>query len=163
MSRYNYTVYTDASHNAQHKLAASAYVIINNLTGEIQQGKNGYQYVETSNEAERLGVFAALEKLPKRPGSIIVYCDNQGLMSSLESFTSGGFGVSKKSKKLDFSEEEIQILKKTKSRNIQFSWVRGHNGTTLNEVCDKQSRQELRNMIADKLQKEDGLECLQVY
>ena len=163
MAKYNYTVYTDASHNAQHQMAASAFVIINNLTGEIEQGKVNFTNVGTSNLAERLGVFAALEKLPDKPGSIIVYCDNQGLMSSLESFTSGGFGVSKKSKKLDFSEEEIKILKKTKSRNIQFSWVRGHNGTTLNEVCDKQSRLELRNMITNKLQKEDNLKCSQVY
>lgn len=94
----------------------------------------------TNNRMEIMGAIAGLESL-KEPCEVTVTTDSQYLVNSIEKgwvrkWKSNGWMRNSKEKALnrDLWERLLASLDKHK---VRFQWIRGHNGHSENERCDK--------------------------
>ena len=85
----------------------------------------------SNNRMEMLAIISAVASVPKG-SSIVVLTDSQ---YSIRAFTYGG------SKNQDL----IELFDKYRAdRDVRLEWVRGHDGTPLNEWCDHWAGVEYR-------------------
>lgn len=123
-----YTIYTDGAYSKQHDEGAFAYVILNGENAEIE--RNAYKITkETNNRAELKAIIAAVNRLPDDATDVCVFSDSQYALNTLS-------GKWKHSSNLDLFVVWDKVLEK-KQVNIEYNWVRGHDGNTYNELCDK--------------------------
>ncbi|QOG11777.1 ribonuclease HI [Arcobacter sp. FWKO B] len=96
----------------------------------------------TNNQMELLGVIEGLRAL-KEPCEVEIISDSkyvtQGINEWLANWQKNGFRTADKKpiKNLELWKEYIDVSKQHK---INASWVKGHNGHTENEECDKIAR-----------------------
>ena len=142
--KYNYTIYSDASYDSDLKIAAASYIIIDHQNGEMSQETRLLENVDGSCQAELLGILSAVEKLPQSCGPYHVICDCESLIKTLNSIKDTKFVINEKTESLNLSKEDLKNFKKTRCKNISFSWQRGHSGELLNSLVDVSSRKILR-------------------
>ena len=90
----------------------------------------------TNNRMELLAVIKALEALKNPNQTVTIYSDSKYVIDAIEkrwlqSWLAKGF-KDKKNKDL-----WLRYLDVSKLHQINFSWVRGHNGHPENERCDE--------------------------
>lgn len=120
-------VYTDGS--CRERKGGYAYVI---LTDDYEMSWSGFKDDTTNNRMELTAVIEAL-KILEQNVSCIIYSDSQWVINcALRKW--------KRNKNLDLWEEYDH---QSKSRTIQFVWVKGHAGNKYNELCDKLAYQEI--------------------
>lgn len=99
----------------------------------------GAEEATTNNRMELTGAIMALESLT-RPCSVVVTTDSQYLAKGMKEWISGwvnkGWINSKKEPVLNRDLWE-RLLALSKIHDIEWRWVRGHNGHPENERCDK--------------------------
>lgn len=103
----------------------------------------------TNNRMEIMAAIAALNQVEK-PSHITIYSDSQYF---IHSFKLGW--VYKWEKKRWYADDKgtkrknwdlfEMLLRLTKKHQIEFKWVRGHNGHPENERCDKMAEGVLKN------------------
>ena len=95
--------------------------------------KNGEKYT-TNNRMELMSVIEALKAL-KEPCEIDLYADStyvlKGINEWLDNWIKKDF---KKVKNTDLWREYVEV---SKPHKVHGTWVRGHNGHTENERCDR--------------------------
>ncbi len=93
----------------------------------------------TNNRMELLGAIIGLEAL-NRPCDVKLYSDSQYLCNAfnmhwIDNWVKKGFMRGKEPvKNVDLWK---RLLEAKKEHNVEFIWVRGHNGHPENELCDK--------------------------
>jgi ribonuclease HI len=129
------------------------YGAILNYNGRIKELSDGFDET-TNNRMEMTGVIVALEAL-KEVCDVKLYSDSKYLVDSVKkgwvySWQSKGWKKSDKSKALniDLWERLLPLLEK---HNVEFFWVKGHNGHPENERCDFLAT-EAAKKIAKKLE-----------
>lgn len=132
-----YIAYTDGSCDnlSPYGEGGSAYVILKDgwVVKESQKGFVG----TTNNRMEMLAIISAINSLPKG-SSITIYTDSQ---YSILAFTK----VKKAKKNLDLINLYHHCAAKLK--NIEFVWVKGHNGNKYNEIVDSMANSAYREMV----------------
>ena len=108
--------------------------------GEREKELSGGEGETTNNRMELSAVIAALSAL-KEPCEVVLTTDSQYVVNAiekgwLESWKKNGWRKSDKSAVLnvDLWKQLEPLLEK---HNVEFVWVRGHNGHIYNERCDK--------------------------
>ena len=150
--RYNFTIYSDASYDPELKLATASYIIIDHRDGNIRQNTRIYSNLANSAQAELRGIIDAVDSLPSGCGPYHVICDCESIIKSLNSLKDANFlATSPKAEQLNLSLDDVVKLKKTKSKNISFSWAPGHAGEVFNTIVDRASRRVLREEKERKL------------
>ncbi len=93
----------------------------------------------TNNRMELLAVIIGLEALT-RPCNVQLYSDSQYVVKAfndrwIDSWLKNGWKNSKKEpvKNVDLWK---RLLEAKKPHNVEFIWVKGHNGHEMNERCD---------------------------
>lgn len=118
--------------------AILVYVDANGQTHE-KEFSQGYE-VTTNNQMEVLAAVVALEAL-KKPCKVILTSDSKYLTDAinqkwLEGWIRNGWRTASKApvKNVELWKRLIDAMK---PHEIEFIWVKGHNGHPYNERCDK--------------------------
>jgi len=90
----------------------------------------------TNNRMELLAVIVALETLKRDGMDVTVVSDSKYVVDAVEQgwvFQWEKKGFAKK-KNPDLWRRFLKVYRR---HNVEFQWVRGHNGHPLNELCDR--------------------------
>jgi ribonuclease HI len=116
---------------------------------------SGSERSTTNNRMELMGVISALEQL-KTPCKITITTDSnyivKGMTEWIQSWIRNKWRNAQKKEVLNRDLWE-RLLKASAHHEIQWVWIKGHNGHPENEKCDSLAREEitkLRKMIQNE-------------
>jgi len=108
---------------------------------------SGYEIETTNNRMEMMAVIEALRQL-KRPCRVRIVTDSQYVVKGMTEWLPGwikrNWVTSQKKPVLNKSLWK-EILRLSKRHKIEWKWIKGHNGHSYNERCDKLARDAIRN------------------
>ena len=145
-------IYTDGSCNNKTKDKGGYGIVIKN-GNEVKKLWNGSFVQSTSSRMEIMAVLSAINYLQGCDDDVIIYCDNQYVVNTFEKdwlwkWEREGFQGRKNA---DLWEKVIHFYKKLNC-NINFRWVKGHDGNRYNELADSLAKKgsELNKKIIDR-------------
>lgn len=113
--------------------------------GHTEKELSGSERETTNNRMELTAAIQALESL-KRPCRVVLVTDSQYLVKGITEWIHGwvkkGWINSKKDPVLNQDLWE-RLLAQSRVHDIQWCWVRGHNGHPENERCDELARRAI--------------------
>lgn len=126
-------IFTDGA--AKNNPGKGGYGIIMKFRDKVKEISGGYR-LTTNNRMELLAVIVALESMKTDKYPIEIYSDSKYVIDSITkgwvfSWEKSGF---KGKKNQDLWERYLKLHPKF---NINYIWVKGHNGHPENERCDK--------------------------
>lgn len=113
--------------------------------GGHEKELSGYETETTNNRMELIGAIAGLEEL-KRPCRVILTTDSQyvkkGMTEWIEGWVKRGW---KNSQKKPVANRDLweRLLALTEPHQVEWHWVRGHDGHAENERCDALAREAI--------------------
>jgi len=110
--------------------------------GEKERELSGCEKMTTNNRMELLGVITALEAL-KKPCRARVFTDSNYVVKGMTEWVKGWLRNNwKNSQKKDVLNRDLweRLLKACGPHEIDWMWIRGHNGHCENERCDQLAR-----------------------
>ena len=125
-------IYTDGA--AVPNPGKGSYAAILFFEGDYKEVVGTYR-LTTNNRMEMMAVIAALESLQDKC-EVTLYSDSKYV---IETYTKGW----KKKKNADLWRRLIPLCEK---HNVNFVWVRGHDGNAGNEKCDELAQQALKEI-----------------
>lgn len=130
-----FVAYTDGScwNSDPNRSGGAAYVVLDNHGRVYRSAHKGFRGT-SNNRMEMLAIISAVASAPKG-SSVVVLTDSQ---YSIRALTHGG---SKNQDLISLFDEY------GKDRDVCLEWVRGHDGTPLNEWCDYWSNHEYKAMF----------------
>ena len=101
---------------------------------------SGHQKDTTNNRMEMMAVIEALKAVKKSQADIIIYTDSKyvqnGITSWIHSWKKNGWkGSNKKPVKNVDLWQDLDL--ESSKHNIDWQWVKGHNGDKYNEIADE--------------------------
>lgn len=135
--QFDFEAYTDGSCNnlSPYGEGGSAYIILKD--GEIiKEGRKGFVGT-TNNRMELLAIISAVNFIPANH-SLLIHTDSQYCITVLTS--------KKKQKK---NTDLITLFHELSARlsNVEFEWVKGHDGNEYNELVDSMAYHSYEDMI----------------
>ena len=133
----NIEIYTDGACSGNPgKGGWGAVLVYKNTEKEI----SGYEKETTNNRMELTAVIMALKAL-KEPCNVKLTTDSKYVCDAVNkgwvySWKSRGWKKADKKPALNVDLWE-QLLELLSIHNVEFNWVKGHNGHKYNERCDK--------------------------
>jgi len=125
----------------------SAILTFRNVVKEL----SGAEPETTNNRMELTAAAMALESL-KRPCHVIVHTDSQYLRNGITRWSSGWVRKGWRSSTGDpVANIDLwkRILAAAKPHQIEWEWVRGHTGNTMNERADRLATAGLEAIMSD--------------
>ncbi len=114
-------------------------------SGEKKKEISGCELLTTNNRMELMGVISALEAL-KKPCRVRVITDSKyivkGMSEWIHSWIRNNWRNSQKKEVLNKDLWE-RLLKAAQGHDIEWVWIKGHNGHLENERCDEIARLEI--------------------
>ena len=111
---------------------------------------SGCDRFTTNNRMELLAVISALEAL-RRPCRVRITTDStyvaKGMTEWIRGWQEKGWKTSQKKEVLNRDLWE-RLLKAAEVHEVQWKWIRGHNGHPENERCDRIARTEIKKCKA---------------
>ena len=107
---------------------------------------SGCEEMTTNNRMEMTAVIAALEALKKPCRALIITDSNyvvKGMSEWIHTWKEKGWKTSQKKEVLNRDLWE-RLLKASEPHDIEWSWIKGHNGHRENERCDNLAREEIK-------------------
>jgi ribonuclease HI len=115
-------------------------------SGEKLRELSGCDPMTTNNRMELMGVIFALEAL-KKPCKVRVTTDStyvmKGMTEWIGTWIRNNWRNSQKKEVLNRDLWE-RLLKATEPHEVDWSWIKGHNGHIENERCDFLAREEIK-------------------
>ncbi len=111
-------------------------------SGQKEKELSGCEPMTTNNRMELLGVITAFELL-KNPCRVRVITDSTYVAKGMTEWIKGWIRNNwKNSQKKDVLNRDLweRLLKAASPHEIEWMWVRGHNGHFENEKCDRLAR-----------------------
>lgn len=116
-------------------------------SGEKSKELSGCADMTTNNRMELLGVITALETL-KTPCRVKITTDSNYIVKGMTEWIHGWIKNSwKTSQKKDVLNRDLweRLMKASAPHDIEWHWIKGHNGHIENERCDRLARQEIKH------------------
>ena len=116
--------------------------------GNNEKELSGYAAETTNNRMEMLGAIAGLEAL-KRPCRVCLTTDSQYLVKGMTEWIENWQRKNwKNSKKEEVANRDLweRLLGLAEKHQIDWIWVKGHDGHLENERCDELARLEITNV-----------------
>lgn len=136
----DYVIYTDGGccNTSVYGEGGSAYVILHN--NEIF-ARNSKGFIRTTNNRmEMLAILSAVNALPDN-SSCLIHSDSQYAINVLSGFW-------KAKTNTDLVNSFREKIKEKNIKQIQFKWVKGHNGNIYNEMVDSMCTNEIEKIVA---------------
>jgi len=114
--------------------------------GEKERELSGCEEMTTNNRMELLGVIAALEML-RKPCRVRVMTDSTYVAKGMTEWIKGWIRNNwKNSQRKDVLNRDLweRILKAAGPHEIEWEWIKGHNGHYENERCDLLARDAIK-------------------
>jgi len=116
-------------------------------SGEKIRELSGCEKMTTNNRMELMGVISALEAL-KKPCRVRVTTDSNYIVKGMSEWIAGwiknGWRNSQKKEVLNRDLWE-RLLKASGHHEVEWVWIKGHNGHAENERCDVMARDAIEN------------------
>lgn len=131
-----FVLYADGAYSRMQNEGAFAYIILDENGNIVKQ--RAYKIKnETNNRAELKAIIAGLYNIPEpdKKANVLVVSDSQYALCTL-------LGTWARKANQDLFEVYEQILK-DRDLEIEWKWVKGHNGELYNEMCDEMCNQIL--------------------
>lgn len=145
MSSNKIHVFTDGS--ARGNPGPGGFGVILRYGKHYKEISQGYRKT-TNNRMELLAVIVALESLKTSAIPIVIHSDSKYVIDSITKGWVHGW-VKKNFAKKKNKDLWLRYLEISKSLQVEFIWVKGHNGHPENERCDTLAVQAA---LGDKLQ-----------
>ena len=134
-----FTIYTDGSCLDNPGPGGWSAIIIDNKTGEREEISGGNAQT-TNNRMELFAVISALRKISAGDVAEIftdsAYVKNAITRNWLRNWKYNGWLTTSR-KPVQNQDMWVELDKLLSERNVSFKWIRGHNGNTFNEWCDR--------------------------
>jgi ribonuclease HI len=114
-------------------------------SGEKQREISGCELLTTNNRMELMGVISALEAL-KKPCKVRVITDSNYIVKGMSEWIHGWIRNNwRNSQKKEVLNRDLweRLLEAAKEHDIEWVWIKGHNGHLENERCDEIARLEI--------------------
>ena len=122
-----------------------AVLVYNGIEKQLSGGENN----TTNNRMELTAVIEALKAL-KEPCNVTLTTDSKYVCDAINKEWVFGWqrnnwrkADKKPALNVDLWEQLLELLK---IHNVEFVWVKGHNGHKYNEICDRLAVSEYQNM-----------------
>ena len=115
-------------------------------SGGKEKEISGYDEMTTNNRMELLAVISALEAL-KKPCSVTVTTDSNYVVKGMTEWIHGWIKNNwKNSQKKDVLNRDLweRLLKASTRHDVNWVWIKGHNGHIENERCDALAREAIK-------------------
>ena len=115
--------------------------------GDHTRRISGYDASTTNNRMELVAVIEALKAI-KKPSKIKIVSDSSYVIKGITEWIKGWVKrnwVNSQKKPVLNRDLWENLLECSRSHNIEWVWVRGHQGHTENEQCDKLARDAIIN------------------
>jgi len=112
-------------------------------SGHRAKELSGCEAMTTNNRMELMGIITALEAL-KKPCHVKVTTDSTYVVKGMTEWIEGWIKKNwKNSQKKDVMNRDLweRMLKAAAPHEIEWLWIKGHNGHAENERCDELARQ----------------------
>lgn len=119
-------------------------------SGEKEKEISGCEALTTNNRMELMGVISAIEAL-KRPCRIKVTTDSNYVVKGMSEWIKGWIRNNwRNSQKKEVLNRDLweRLLQAAKDHDIEWVWIKGHNGHAENERCDELARREIEKCRA---------------
>jgi len=106
---------------------------------------SGCEKLTTNNRMEMMAVITALEAL-KRPCSVRVTTDSNYIIKGMTEWIGGWIKNNwKNSQRKDVLNRDLweRMLRAAEGHEIEWEWIKGHNGHYENERCDLMAREAI--------------------
>jgi ribonuclease HI len=106
---------------------------------------SGYDPMTTNNRMELMGVISALEAL-KKECRVTVTTDSNYVVKGMSEWVHGWIRNNwRNSQKKEVMNRDLweRLLDAAKGNDIEWVWIKGHNGHPENERCDELARREI--------------------
>lgn len=144
-------IFTDGSTNA--KSGAGGYGAILKHKENVKELSGGFRKT-TNNRMEIMACIEGLRALKKK-SDVVIFSDSQYVVNSM----SKGWAKQWQARSWMRNDKEraensdlwAQLLELCSQHNVEFQWLKGHNGTKENERCDQLALEaaQKRNLPAD--------------
>jgi len=115
-------------------------------SGSREKELSGCEKLTTNNRMEMQAVICALEAL-KKPCTVKVTTDSNYVVKGMAEWIHGwrekGWKTAQKKEVLNRDLWE-RLLKVSQPHEIEWEWIKGHNGHPENERCDRIAREEIK-------------------
>jgi ribonuclease HI len=127
-------------------------------SGEKEKELSGCEELTTNNRMELLAVISALEEL-KRPCRVRVTTDSNYIVKGMNEWVDGWIKKGwKNSQKKDVLNRDLweRLLKAAQPHELEWVWIKGHNGHPENERCDLLARKAIKECRKRMQKKVEG-------
>jgi ribonuclease HI len=107
---------------------------------------SGCEKLTTNNRMEMMAVIAALEAL-KKPCRVMITTDSKYIVKGMTEWIEGWKRNNwKNSQKKDVLNRDLweRLLRVADDHEIEWAWIKGHNGHYENERCDSLAREAIK-------------------
>jgi ribonuclease HI len=114
-------------------------------SGDKEREISGCELLTTNNRMELMGVISALEALNK-PCKVRVITDSNYIVKGMSEWIHGWIRNNwRNSQKKEVLNRDLweRLLDAAKGHDIEWVWIKGHNGHLENERCDEIARLEI--------------------
>ncbi len=115
-------------------------------SGEKLREISGCDPMTTNNRMELMGVISALEAL-KKPCRVRVTTDSTYVMTGMTEWIGGWIKNNwRNSPKKEVMNRDLweRLLRASEPHEVEWFWIKGHNGHIENERCDLLAREEIK-------------------
>ena len=115
-------------------------------SGEKEKELSGCEEMTTNNRMELLGVISALEAL-KKPCRVRIITDSNYVVKGMKEWISDWIRKNwKTAQKRDVLNRDLweRLLKASEPHEVEWAWIKGHDGHAENERCDRLAGEEIK-------------------
>ncbi|BCB95100.1 ribonuclease H [Dissulfurispira thermophila] len=126
-------------------------------SGKKEKEISGCDKMTTNNRMELLAVISALEVL-KKPCKVAVTTDSNYVVKGMTEWIQGWIKNKwRTSQKKEVMNRDLweRLLKASSGHEIEWKWIKGHNGHPENERCDKLAQNAIKNCQTIRKQRVD--------
>ncbi len=115
-------------------------------SGDKIRETRGCEELTTNNRMELSGVISALEAL-KRSCKVQITTDSNYVVKGMTEWIAGWLKNNwRNSQKKEVLNQDLweRLLKACRPHEVEWNWIKGHNGHAENELCDRMAREEIK-------------------
>lgn len=134
-------IFTDGACNGNPGIGGFGAIL---RFGKKEKEISGYEEATTNNRMELLAVISALEAL-KKPCKITIATDSNYVIKGITEYIQKWIKNNWKTSKKDVLNRDLweRLLKASSQHEIEWKWIKGHNGHPENERCDRLARKAI--------------------
>ncbi|MCL5061812.1 MAG: ribonuclease HI [Nitrospirae bacterium] len=136
-------IYTDGACSGNPGIGGFGAIL---RSGGKEKEISGYDEMTTNNRMELLAVISALEAL-KKPCRVTITTDSNYVVKGMTEWIHGWIKNNwKNSQKKDVLNRDLweRLLKASSRHDVNWVWIKGHNGHIENERCDALAREAIK-------------------